>query len=155
MAEVTLTPLPTTSTTITCPLDVIGVFPPNTHLRAVSQLLKDRLCIQLDYIKSLMVTNQDFTARYIPFIAFQQEDQLCSVTVHHFSVPSQHCPVTVVYPHTLLHSSCLLTDKDLTSTRRDLHKILFLPSNQPYLRLINLHWDHTPQGKQCVHINMI
>ena len=74
---------------------------------------------------------------------------MCGVAkVHHFPLPTQCCPVAVVYP-------CIPQegegegelDQELLPLRLKLHHTFCLPNDRPFLRTINRHCFVRPQGK--------
>lgn len=64
---------------------------------------------------------------------------MCAVGVHHFVLPSQHCPITVHYPHFTLEGAGL-TDEKLRPLREKLHPLFDLPMDRPFIRTINRHF---------------
>ena len=71
------------------------------------------------------------------YFSSSQENGLCSVSVYHFTLPTQHTPVTVVYPHTASGQREPHSDQQLLSIRRELHRMFGLMEDRPYLRTIN------------------
>lgn len=89
-----------------------------------------------------------------------QEDGVCSsVEVHHFPLPTQCCPVTVVYPYIPQEGRGrggegkggegrgVEREQQLRPLRLKLHQTFCLPNDRPFLRTINRHcFEHT-QGR--------
>lgn len=64
-----------------------------------------------------------------------------TAVVHHYMIPSQRVPVTVLYPSLPFNTNHPPTTNDsLVNDREKLHKLFCLPRNRPFFRLDNLHW---------------
>ena len=78
-----------------------------------------------------------------------QDDGVCSfVEVHHFPLPTQCCPVTVVYPYIPQKEKEgegeVVREQQLRPLRLKLHQTFCLPTDRPFLRTINRHcFEHT------------
>lgn len=65
---------------------------------------------------------------------------MCNVTVHHIPLVNQHCPVTIVYPHTPYlweepEQATPLTTDELCPLREKLHERFCLGNDMPYFRV--------------------
>ena len=75
------------------------------------------------------------------------------MTTHHLALWNQHCPVTIVYPHTAhlwenLDTSLPVTTDDLRPYREELHKRFCLGTDLPYLNV-----PRQPRKQGIIHIS--
>lgn len=106
---------------MTLPIDILLLINLNTTtITDITKVLRDAICTQLKAEKQLITWKKS----------------LWSVVIRHRRIPSQDCPVTVLYPSVSIEGSAL-TDTDLVGMRKDLHLFLSLPQDCPYFRHTN------------------
>jgi hypothetical protein len=133
---VTVTPLTTPLLVLPVSLSVVGVFSNDEPLSDIASQLKDRTLSQINLIADTISSNK----------------MSCSVSLHHYMIPSQHVPVTVAYPHLPMGSDGQpVSDGDLKSVRSSFHDRFCLPTTVPFLRKSNRQWS--PWKQESIVVN--
>eukprot|EP00731_Ephydatia_muelleri_P037354 Em0447g9a len=116
----TIQPSSTRRIRLTLPLDLLVLVNPTSNITTVIKVLKEAICSQLRAEEQMLIW----------------KSTPCSIVIRHRHVPTQDCPVTVLYPSAPMGGSTL-TDSDLLDMRKALHHFLGVPQDCPYFRHTN------------------
>ncbi|XP_064404671.1 ufm1-specific protease 2-like isoform X2 [Halichondria panicea] len=135
-------PLPNNCLKVSLSVDVLVLANITSPLRELAAVCREKLTTHLKSI-----------AKGITW----KEGSVCTVTTHHLALWNQHCPVTIVYPHTAhswesLDNPLPVTTDDLRLYREELHKRLCLGTDLPYLRVPR---QPTKQGSPWLTSNIM
>ncbi|KAL5460479.1 hypothetical protein EMCRGX_G033930 [Ephydatia muelleri] len=129
----TIQPSSTRRIRLTLPLDLLVLVNPTSNITTVIKVLKEAICSQLRAEEQMLIW----------------KSTPCSIVIRHRHVPTQDCPVTVLYPSAPMGGSTL-TDSDLLDMRKALHHFLGVPQDCPYFRHTNREYFSKITGAHLV-----
>lgn len=150
------------------PVDMLALVWWGWSLRSIALQLKERICSQLEAIREEIQWKVYMLLSLVQWISSNlgrswhhsdlQVDTPHSVSLHHFTLTSQDCPVTVAYPDVPLaplqspEPAQSLTNQELRPQQAKWSKFFGVSSKSSQLRVLSRHPTGTGEGVVACHV---